>query len=107
MVSGTEYLLGFVIKPESFADTSCGTEDSARANIKAMPFRIVIDPSRSSWGSRYAPFEAVGRAPALPLANPSTPSSAQQPLPPRARDPPHFNDRWWVLGPLPLGPPNT
>jgi hypothetical protein len=72
MVSGTEYLLGFVIKPESLADTSCGTADSARANIKAMPVRRVIDPSRSSWDSRYAPFEAVGRAHAIQLASSAT-----------------------------------
>src|SRR5258708_20725617 len=81
MVSGTEYLLGFVIKPESLADTSCGTEDSARANIKAMPFRIVIDPSRSSWGSRYAPFEAVVQTQPPQLARPPAPFSARQPPP--------------------------
>jgi len=45
-VSGTEYLLGLVIKPESLADASCGTDDSAIAKIKApVAFRIVIEPS--------------------------------------------------------------
>jgi hypothetical protein len=54
MVSGTEYLLGLVIKPESLADASCGTDDSAIANIKApVPVRIVIEPSYVGRGEQW------------------------------------------------------